>query len=133
MRTTNEDEVQHEPILLDLSFESSNDDKDNDIDIDIEIAPTTAKTTDECDSVNVIIPDGKTRNKFEWRIDSEWDILDEALNFLDKQGFTCYDFSDLKCGLKFYFRCKQIPRARKTWWPKDTHFFFHPIMEKCKF
>lgn len=115
MRTTNEDEVQHEPILLDLSFESSNDDNDEANDIEIGIAPTTSKTTDECDSVNVIISEVKTRNKFVWRIDCEWDSLDEALNFLEKQGFTCYDFSDLKCGLKFYYRCKQIPRSRKIW------------------
>lgn len=57
----------------------------------------------------------KKRNKFQWTIDSEWDDLDKALDFLENEGFVNYDFSDLKCGLKFYFRCKLVPKQRKEW------------------
>lgn len=116
MRTTNEDEVQSEPILLDLSFESNHDGKDNDNGIEVEIAPSTSKATDESDTVNVVVDTVKTRNKFVWRIHSDhWENLDDVLDYLEKLGFVCYDFSDLKKGLKFYFRCKLIPRSRKIW------------------
>lgn len=98
---------------MDLSFESNNGDKVNDNNIEVEIAQT--KTTDESDTVNIVSDVKQKRNKFNWRILSEHDSLDDALNFLEEERFVCYDYSNLKCGLKFYLRFKEIPKERKTW------------------
>lgn len=57
----------------------------------------------------------KKRNKYVWKIEQELDRLDEALDILEERGFVCYDYSDLKCGQKFYFRCKLIPKERDQW------------------
>lgn len=107
---------------MDLSFESSNG-QNSDNDIEIETMPTHNKAN-ESDTVNVVVHE-KKRNKFQWGVDSEWEFLDEALDFLEKQGFVWCDSSDLKCGQKFYFRCKTIPKERKIWCGR-RHILFLP-------
>lgn len=62
-----------------------------------------------------VVPQGKKRNKFNWRTHSTYNNLDDALLFLEDEGFVCYDNSDLKCGQKFYFRCKRVPKKRTDW------------------
>lgn len=109
MRRNNEDD--NEPILIDISFENH----DMNDDVDIEIATVTAPEESETDKNVEILASEKKRNKFLWRIVSEWDDLDAALEFLESEGFVSYDYSDLKCGQKFYFRCKSIPKEHKTW------------------
>lgn len=108
------DGEQAQLILLDLSFESDAD-KDNDIQVELAAAledqdgTNTEVVTDAANNVE------KKRNKFQWTIESEWDDLDKALDFLEDQGFINYDCSDLKCGLKFYYRCKLVPKQRNQW------------------
>lgn len=104
--------------MLDLSFESDeNNDDDN---IQIEIAAACERKDDEVlTTLTTDIPNQqRKRNKFKWTIHSEWDDLDKALEFLEDEGFINYDYSDLKCGLKFYFRCKLVPSRRKIWCSK---------------
>lgn len=98
---------------MDLSFESNNDDITNDDNIEVQIAQTIS--TGENATVNVVSEGKKVRNTFNWRILSEYDKLDDALDFLERENFVCYDCSDLKSGQKFYFRCKKIPKERKVW------------------
>lgn len=107
--------------MIDLSFETDatpENDKDNDIQIELASAPENENGTNN----EIIISDAgnaqKKRNKFIWTIDSEWDDLDEALVYLEDQGFVNYDFIDLKCGLKFYYRCKLVPKQRNLWCSK---------------
>lgn len=106
-------------ILMELSFETdevAEIDKDNEL---IEIAPSQENADDELSNDEVLITTEKNaapkRNKFHWTVHSEWDDLDNALDFIDDEGFVNYDYSDLKCGLKFYFRCKLVPKKRKQW------------------
>lgn len=115
-----------EPILLDLSFEDDseaiqmNTGSDEDKNIDIEIA--SLFEPNEAEIVNTDnVP--KKRNKFVWRIEEKYEDLDKALDFLEEQGYVCYDYSDLKMGQKFYFRCKKIPKERKTWCCKRYTLF----------
>lgn len=65
----------------------------------------------------------KKRNKFRWIVESKWDDFDEVLDFLESAGYVNFDSSDLKCGQKFYFRCKRIPKERKTWCAKRYTIF----------
>lgn len=124
MRKINEESNIHHihPILLDLSFEGDkNEGIDNDNDTDIEMSTNENQKNEEY-AVVVTTPQ-KKRNKFEWIVDSEWDNLESALEILDERGFVHYDSSDLKCGQKFYFRCKSIPKERKTWCAKRFTIF----------
>lgn len=66
-------------------------------------------------NVNVIAYTKKVRNKFKWVTHSKWNSLDEALDFLESEGFVCYDDSDLIIGQKFYFRCKRTPKSVKPY------------------
>lgn len=111
------DSVNDQPILLDLSFETDKDPaNDNDNDAQIELTSTLqSKDNDDEIVINTDKNVEKPRNKFIWTIDSEWDDLDKALEFLAEKGFVNYDYSALKCGLKFYYRCKLVPRQRKQW------------------
>lgn len=114
-----------EPILLDLSFENVSDtnqtnlvDNDNEIDVGI------ASLFEQFESENITtdkVP--KKRNKFVWQIEHVFDDLDKALDFLEEEGFKCYDYSDLKMGQKFYFKCKAIPKERKQWCSKRYTLF----------
>lgn len=109
------DDAQNQPILLDLSFE----DEGNDDDSPIETAPILESKDDDSPEILISTENSKKkRNKFNWVIDSEWDDLNKALEFLDEHGFVNYDYSDLKCGQKFYFRCKRVPKQRKQWCSK---------------
>lgn len=107
------DDAQNQPILEDFSF-SSEGASANEEDNDIPIETAAVEDNDEI-TVNSGGTAKKQRNKFVWSIDSEWEDLDKALDFLEEQGFVNYDCSDLKCGLKFYFRCKLVPKNRKQW------------------
>lgn len=104
---------------MDFSFEKDailENDKDDDT--RTEIASTQENVTHDEVEISTVGSTQKKRNKFHWTIDSEWDDLDAALEFLEDAGFVNYDFSELKCGLKFYFRCKRIPKQRKEWCSK---------------
>lgn len=105
--------------MMDLSFETddNNDDKGNDNDdIEVEMATNHENSENAENDYNVSIDKPpKKRNKFNWHIELESDDLDQALDYLEERGFVCYDYSDLKCGQKFYFRCKTIPKERKQW------------------
>lgn len=57
----------------------------------------------------------KSRNKYKWITHSKWNDLDDALDFLESEGFVCYDDSDLIIGQKFYFRCKRTPKSLKPY------------------
>lgn len=106
---------------MDLSFENESSDKNNsentnniiDDDAEIEIQSACENHGDNIELKTNTAQ--KVRNKFKWHIQSEWTNLDEALDFLEDEGFVNYDYSDLKCGMKFYFRCKRIPKERETW------------------
>lgn len=121
----NDANADSETILLDLSFENESNIQSNSGDndkeeIDIEIG----SLFEQHDNENIIVDKvAKKRNKFEWRIEHKFDNLDGALDFLEQQGFKCFDHSDLKMGQKFYFRCKCIPKARKTWCAKRYTLF----------
>lgn len=92
----------NEPILLDLSFEEDSDTNANiNDDIDIDIAALFEENASESIIIDKV---PKKRNKFVWKIERKYDDLDEALDFLEEEGFKCYDYSDLKMGQKFYFR-----------------------------
>lgn len=80
-----------EPLLMDLSFESFNGDESEDKNNDKE--PITLAPSLEIDESEVvdIVTTVKKRNKFKWAIDSEWNNLDEALDFLEENGFKCFD------------------------------------------
>lgn len=110
---------QSEPMFMNISFESEsigNGNVDNGIEITEDDTEILSACEDETDNVEIKTdPKVKKRNKFDWKIESEWNSLDEALDFLENEGFVCYDNKNLKCGQKFYFRCKLIPKERKTW------------------
>lgn len=92
----------NEPILMDLSFEEdSNTNANNNEDIDIDIASLFGERESESIIIDKV---PKKRNKFVWKIERIYDDLDKALDSLEEEGFTCYDFHDLKMGQKFYFR-----------------------------
>lgn len=121
----NETNTIAEPILLDLSFEDETNTEltnkgTNDEEMDIGI-----KSLFEQHESEIIITEKvrKKRNKFDWRIQEKFDDLNKALDFLEEQGFTCFDYSDLKMGQKFYFRCKKIPKERSTWCSKRYTLF----------
>lgn len=108
---------------MDLSFECESSDKDgsdnakvigdDDDDVGVEMACACENSSENNElTINTT---QKNRNKFEWNIHSEWQDLDEALDSIENEGFVNYDYSDLKCGQKFYFRCKLIPKEQKTW------------------
>lgn len=111
--------------MLDISFETSENTSNDKDDVPIETA--AYKTSDNAEnSCNISIEEPpKKRNKFVWNILRELTDLDEALDFLEESGFVCCDYSDLKCGQKFYFRCKLIPKERKQWCAK-RHTLFLP-------
>lgn len=94
--------------LIDLSFE------DND-DANIEIVTVPTIESDKNEDVIDTIPAKKARNKFTWVTHSTYTNLDEALDFLESEGFVYYDDSDLICGQKFYYRCKKTPKAKKPY------------------
>lgn len=119
----NETNTNFETILLDLSFEKATEttNKDtNDEEINIDIASLFEQHASEDVITDKVT---KKRNKFVWQIEQKFDDLDKALDFLEEQGFTCYDHSDLKMGQKFYFRCKKIPKAKKDWCAKRYTLF----------
>lgn len=92
------------PVFMDLSFESENLNDDNE-DKDM---------PDECQNFEPAIDiaeNKKVRNKFNWIEKSKWEDLDDVLDFLDSEGFVCYDDSQLTIGQKFYFRCKKTPKS----------------------
>lgn len=95
-------------ILIDLSFETPNDNPER-----TESSETV--TEQVIDTVTENITAQKTRNKFKWVTHSEYDSLDDALDFLDDEGFIHYDDSHLKIGQKFYFRCKKTPKTLKPY------------------
>lgn len=108
-------------MFMDLSFENPEEQNDQETNIEIEIAMV-------CENIEAVSTDdvpepAKKRNRFVWKIDSEWDDLDSALEFLESEGYVCYDYSDLKMGIKFYFRCKIVPRRRKQWCAKRYTLF----------
>lgn len=110
---------------MDLSFENESDTAQTNLDDDDkEIDAGIASLFEQHQPENITtdkVP--KKRNKYEWRIEQKFDDLDKALDFLEEQGYTCYDHSDLKMGQKFYFRCKKIPKDRKTWCIKRYTLF----------
>lgn len=73
---------------------------------------------EEIQSAQQVVPEAKKRNKFKWNIESTWNTLEDVLMFLEEAGFVNYDCSELKCGQKFYFRCKHIPKKREEWCAK---------------
>lgn len=56
----------------------------------------------------------RNRKKFVWETYAEYDDLTVASNFLSSEGFVIYDTKDLIIGTKIYFRCKHIPKSKKT-------------------
>lgn len=106
-------------IMMDLSFESDDDHahtEDGNDDIEVEIATNHENSDTAKNGYNVSTDKPpKKRNKFDWHIELESNDLDEALDYLEERNFVCYDYSDLKCGQKFYFRCKLVPKERKQW------------------
>lgn len=105
---------------MDLSFEIESKDDDEH---EFEGMPTFENEDGESESSSQNNPEVKKRNKFKWSIESTWDHLEDALLFLEEAGFVNYDYSDLKCGQKFYFRCKRVPKKRKVWCSKRYTIF----------
>lgn len=102
--------------MMDLSFESDDNNADEghkDDDIEIEMAANHLNP-DNVENVSTDEPP-KKRNKFEWHIELETEDFDEAFDYLDSRNFVCYDHSNLKCGQKFYYRCKKVPKEHKQW------------------
>lgn len=101
-------ETAHENVFLDLSFESnaSNDDSNDDTNhINQEINPSIDNSENNEHNKE------KIRNKFEWSNFKEFGQLDDAFDFLEDEGFVCYDDKNLNMGQKFYYRCKKTPKA----------------------
>lgn len=122
------DDEQDQQILIDLSFETDvvpENDENDDIQIELSSAQKNEDGTNEELVLSAEENVQKKRNKFQWSIDSEWDDIDKALDYLEDQGFVNYDYSDLKCGLKFYYRCKLVPKRRKLWCSK-RHTLYLP-------
>lgn len=44
-----------------------------------------------------------------------YENLDDALDYLENEGFVHYDDSDLNIEQKFYFRCKKTPKTAKPY------------------
>lgn len=103
-------ETSNENVFIDLSFEATNDNEVDNNDAD------ELNTEAEIDLNNDNIENSlKIRNKFKWSTFKKFDELDDAFDFLEEEGFVCYDDSDLKMGQKFYFRCKKTPKAVKPY------------------
>lgn len=100
--------------LLELSFEEE---------IEEISTPPVFCIPNENDTNISVITTNKKRNKFVWDILKECVELTEALDYLESDGFVRYDDTDLKCGQKYYFRCKLIPKERKTWCSKRLTLF----------
>lgn len=98
--------MQRNDILIELSFEDADD-------IEITLA-SNMDTVNEATCFEAAI-EKRAKNKFNWETHSEWNSLDDALDFLENEGFVQYDDSDLKCGQTFYFRCKRTPKTMKPY------------------
>lgn len=98
--------IVHKEIFEDLSF------------TDAESSNNTSKEAliSEPTVANVIenVPKRK-RNQFEWTTHSTYENLEDALEYLENEGFVHYDDSDLNIGQKFYFRCKRTPKTLKPY------------------
>lgn len=104
--------------MIDLSFETDGENDDNGETDNVAIDLATGNENSENDlNVSTDKPP-KIRNKFKYQIELETDDLDYALDYLEERNFVCFDYSELKCGQKFYFRCKSIPKERKPWCAK---------------
>lgn len=120
---TEEREGSHEINLMNLSFESETNADENIVDdVPIELVESVIENRDEEVEIAATLPT-KKRNKFEWKIDSEWENLDDALDFLEAERFVNHHHSDLKCGQKFYFRCKLVPKSHEKWCAKRLILF----------
>lgn len=108
---------ENEPIFMDLSF-GSDSAVDNDIENEVQIE-LAVPLENQIDEIHEIVtndaPVPKKRQQIKWSVDSEWGDMDKAIDFLEDKGFVNYDYSDLKCGLKFYYRCKLVPKEHKPW------------------
>ncbi|XP_055307521.1 uncharacterized protein LOC129571717 [Sitodiplosis mosellana] len=93
--------------LIDLSFE---DKEENAITSDDYVPVELKETTKNTVNISTKKP---ARNKHVWTKESDWNDLDAVLDFLEDEGFVLYDYSDLICGQKFYFRCKRTPKSMK--------------------
>lgn len=111
--------------MMDLSFETddnNDDDGNNDDVIEIDMAASN-ENFDNADLNLSTDKPPKKRNQFKWHIELETDDFDSALDYLGERGFVCYDYSDLKCGQKFYFRCRSIPKEPKPWCAQRNTLF----------
>lgn len=91
--------------MSDLSFEDSVDSADiaisqsnSDVNREIEVVATATK-----------------RRKLDWQTEKIFENFDDALKFVEESGFKNYKFEDLKCGQKYHYRCKLIPKHLKPW------------------
>lgn len=110
--------------MMDVSFETNdeNDDNGETDNVAIDLAIDNENIENDL-NVSTDIPP-KIRNKFKWHIELETDDLENALDYLEERNFVCFDYSELKCGQKFYFRCKSIPKERKPWCAKRYTLYF---------
>lgn len=97
----------NDDMFVELSFEEET---------PIDQAYTPEVVNDDVDvNVNVNKKRKRPRNKFNWVKHSEWEDFDEVLDFLENEGFVCYDDKDLQMGQKFYFRCRRTPKSLKPY------------------
>lgn len=57
----------------------------------------------------------KIRKKHNWTTEACYQDLDEALGHIQCEGFNLHKINDLNCGVKMYFRCKNVPFDRRPW------------------
>lgn len=65
------------------------------------------------------------KKKHEWITEAIYNDLEEAIEHLEEKGFILHVEHDLKCGQKFHFRCKCVPKLQKPWCNRQ-HILFCP-------
>lgn len=97
--------------MVNLSFENGTSYVD-----EVECKSPVSEKNEESQSQNA-------KTKFNWTQYGEWDDLDSVLDFLEDEGYVCYDDKDLVIGQKLYFRCKKTPKAVKPYCAKRFILF----------
>lgn len=58
----------------------------------------------------------KKHNSYDWVVDAKFQSFEEARKFIEEQDFAKFKQTESnRVGLKFYYRCKKIPKDRKIW------------------
>lgn len=118
---TSENEGGIQQILPHFSFEE---------DDALEISMSNDFAAEEID-IETVPNEKKKRNKFVWVTEATYDDLEEAIEHINEKGFVLHNDSSLKCGQKFHFRCKTVPKAKRPWCDKQYSLFLPSDSVQC--